>query len=204
MKVTISWYNFSNCPEATEYSKSHSHLSWFVGILANLLAFSSVVEFIDSTVQLFGQSALDSFIFTSLFPPLGALAVYLVYVLWDNRAKMRIKSILIHHNQTVSESQYNVEAKERELRRSANKALKVSTSYFFTYFFGIYISLIGAIITAYSIYLLSNQQEGFILLAVGVTLVVLFSFLTFKIIRGIKSRFPKNPSSILTEGIWGF
>lgn len=204
MKVTISWDNFSNCPEATEYSKSHSYLSWFVGLFAILLAFSSVAEFIDSTIQLFGKSALDNFLFTSLFPPLGALAVYLVYVLWDNRAEMRMKSILIHHNHAVSKSQYNIEVKERELRCNANKALKVSTSYFFTYFFGIYISLIGAIITAYSIFLLSNQQEGFFLLAAGVTLIVLFSFLTFKIIRAIKSRSPKNSNDILTEGIWGF
>ena len=159
MKVTISWRNYPNCPEATEYDKSRSYLLHFIGTFVGITLFALVIGFFVCMSAYWTDADWGQF-FGGLLCLLGGGALaHMVFVWYPHCTEKGLKLIFLKHSSSSFESYKQLE--EKRIKKEFNDELRETTKLYYFWFLSVVVFILIVCIFIFSIVCMAMGDGGF-------------------------------------------
>ena len=183
MRIQYTYQKYSNCPRATEYSRSAESSAAYGGMFIELLSFGAIITFLICTFSFFGNYNWGDFLGGVAFIIAMSLLDFYYFVIRPNNIACEIKVILTedgNHNLPQDVVQEYCESLRKENRKQNKKEFNA----FYPIFLAIFFDVIALIAGIKGVYFLCHKEEGIFLLLASIIALCVFSFLIWRFIKG--------------------
>lgn len=158
MKVTISWRNYPNCPEATEYDKSRSYLMHFIGMFVGITLLALVIGFFVCMSAFWTDAEWGQF-FGGLLCLLGGGALaHMVFVWYPHCTEKGLQLIFLKYKTSSFENFKKLE--EKRIRKEFNDELRETTKVYYFWYLSVVAFAIIVCIFIFSIVRMAMDEGG--------------------------------------------
>lgn len=158
MKVTISWRNYPNCPEATEYDKSRSYLMHFIGMFVGITLLALVIGFFVCMSAFWTDAEWGQF-FGGLLCLLGGGALaHMVFVWYPHCTEKGLQLIFLKYKTSSFENFKKLE--EKRIRKECNDELRETTKVYYFWYLSVVVFALIVCIFIFSIVRMAMDEGG--------------------------------------------
>lgn len=205
MKVTISWRNYPNCPEATEYDKSRSYLMHFIGMFVGITLFTLVIGFFVCMSAFWTDAEWGQFFGGLLCLLIGGALAHMDFVWYPHCTEKGLQLIFLKHKTSSFDNFKKIE--EKRIKKECNDSLKETTKVYYFWFLSVVVFALIVCIFIFSIVRIAMDEGGFgwLLFSLCATGGAVYGFICLKriidgpIIANTKSNIPNSESHTSTQ-----
>ena len=149
MRVTISWRNYPNCPEATEYDKSRSYLMHFIGMFVGIALFALVIGFFVCMSSFWTDADWGQFFGGLLCLLSGGALAHMVFVWYPHCTEKGLQLIFLKYKTSSFDNFKKLE--EKRIKKECNDELRETTKIYYFWFLSVVIFALIVCIFIFSI-----------------------------------------------------
>lgn len=158
MRVTISWRNYPNCPEATEYDKSRSYLMHFIGMFVGIALFALVIGFFVCMSSFWTDADWGQFFGGLLCLLSGGALAHMVFVWYPHCTEKGLQLIFLKYKTSSFDNFKKLE--EKRIKKECNDELRETTKIYYFWFLSVVIFALIVCIFIFSIVRMAMDEGG--------------------------------------------
>jgi hypothetical protein len=166
-KITITWRNYPNCPEATEYDKGRSMLARFLSVISTISILGLIAGFIDGINDFWVDKNWSQFFAAFAYILIGGIIAHMVYILYNFFTERNLKLILLKHSHPYLQSKELV----KQIKKDAVDELRATTIVYYFVFLSALILIATWSVIVFYILRIINEGVGIL------ELILLFAFM---------------------------
>lgn len=158
MKVTISWRNYPNCPEATEYDKSRSYLLNFIAMCTSITLFVLVIGFFVYMRGFWTDAEWGQFFGGLLCLLSGGTLVHMVFVWYPYCTEKGLQLIFLKYKTSSFDDYKKLE--EKRIKKECNDELRKATKLYYFWYLTVVVLTLIVCIFIFSIVRIAMDEGG--------------------------------------------
>ncbi len=185
IRFRLDYMRYSDCPEATEYSRSRALGGWILRMISGVVGFGALICFITETIDLFSKPNWIDYLLS--WGILLVVAAFDLYLLFFREMITNRECNVILAKKRLSSSPNVLSETIKKLQSDSKLKMKSIAKYYSIYFLCGALCVTGLVGLVSGICFMCHGQNGIFLLIeslIGIIIVILLTVFFIKKLRG--------------------